>query len=42
MYVVEVRRVVNGFEKALELTRGSTVNDQDEGDPHRLERVALG
>lgn len=34
--------MVDGFEKALELAGGSTVDNQDEGDPHRLEGVALG
>lgn len=42
MYVVEVWRVVDGFEKALDLAGRSTVDNQDEGDPHRLWRVALG
>lgn len=41
VYVVEVRRVVDGFEEALELAGGSSVDHQDEGDPHRFERVAL-
>lgn len=35
--VVVVRGVVDGFKEPLELTRGSTVDDQDEGDPYRHE-----
>lgn len=38
MDVVVVGGVVDGFEETLELTRGSTVDDQDEGDPHRHRR----
>lgn len=37
MDVVVVRGVVDGFEETLELTRGSAVDDQDEGDPYRHE-----
>lgn len=37
MDVVVVRRVVDGFEETPELTRGSAVDDQDEGDPYRHE-----
>lgn len=35
MDVVVVRCVVDGFEEALELTRGSTVDNQDEGNSDR-------
>lgn len=33
--VVVVRGVVDGFEETLELTRGSAVDHQDEGDAYR-------
>lgn len=37
--VVVVWGVVDGFEETLELTRGSAVDDQDEGDPYRRRNI---
>ena len=39
--VVVVGGVVDRFEETLELTRGSAVDDQDEGDPHRRRRGGI-
>lgn len=36
VYVVVVRRVVDGFEEALELAGGSPVDGEDECDADRL------
>lgn len=36
VYVVVVRRVVDGFEEALELARGSTVDGEDKCDADRF------
>lgn len=40
--VVVVRRVVDGFEEALELAGGPPVDRQDERNADRFGRVALG
>lgn len=42
VYVVVVRRVVDGFEEALKLARGASVHHQDERYPHWFEWKALG
>lgn len=42
VYVVIMRRVVNGFEETLNLSRSSSVDHEDKCYPHWVQRKILG